>query len=96
MDDRRVLVQKCVAQAWEIFSTEKRDVVVNSFRKVGLSLPIDGSCDNELSVKGISQDDFRVGNWQLSELDKGNVISVLEGEHGTAISNEEELNSCME
>ena len=36
VEDRRVLVQKCVTQAWEIFSTEKRDVVVNSFRKVGL------------------------------------------------------------
>ena len=44
----------------------------------------------------MSQDDFRIGNWQLSELDKGNMISVLEGEHGRAISNEEKLNSCIE
>ena len=75
-------------------SAEKRDVAVNSFWKVGLSLPIDGSCEDELSVKGISQDDFRVGNWQLFELDKGNIVSVLEGEYGTAISNGEELDLC--
>ena len=71
-------------------------MVVNSFRKVGLSLPIDGSCDDELSVKGISHEDFRVGNWQLSELDKANMVSVLEGEHGTTISNGEQLDSCTE
>ena len=96
VEDRQVLVQKCVAQAWQIFSTQKRDVVVNSFRKVGLSVPIDGSCDDELSVKGFSQGDFWVGNWQLSKLDKGNMVSVLGGRHGTSISNGDELNSCTE
>ena len=70
--------------------------MVNSSRKVGLSLPIDGSCDDELLVKGISQEDFKVGIWQLSELDEGNMVSVVESEHGTAISNGVELDSCTE
>jgi len=32
--DQQVLVQKCLAQAWHTLSTEKIDVVVNSFRTV--------------------------------------------------------------
>ena len=50
-------------------------MVVNSFRKVGLSLPIDGSCDDELSVKGISKEEYRVGDWHLSQSDEDNVLS---------------------
>jgi len=38
VEDRQVLVQRCVGEASQIFSTEKRDVVVNSFLKVALSL----------------------------------------------------------
>ena len=36
---------------------------VKFLRKVGLSLPIDGSYDDELSVKGILEDEFQVGDW---------------------------------
>jgi len=96
VEDRRVLVQRCVAEAWHTFSTEKREVVVNSFRKVGLSLPIDGSCDDELSVKGISKEEFQVGNWQLGLLDEGKAVLVLEEEHHRAISSGAELDSCTE
>ena len=64
VEDRRVLVQHCLADAWETFCTTKRELIVSSFRKVGLSLPIDGSCDEELSVKGIPSEDLKVGNWR--------------------------------
>ena len=96
VEDRRVLVQRCVAEAWQIFSTEKRDVIVNSFRKVGLSLPIDGSCDDKLSVKGISKDQFQVGNRQLALVSEEPIVSGL-GERGDgAISSGVELDSCTE
>jgi len=49
----RVMMTKCVGEAWEIFNREKRDVVIRSFRCLGIALPIDGSCDNEISIKGL-------------------------------------------
>ena len=44
---------KCVGEAWEILNREKGNVVIRSFRCLGIALPIDGSCDNEISIKGL-------------------------------------------
>ena len=43
---------KCVGEAWEI-NREKRDVVIRRFRCLGIALPTDGSCDNEISIQGL-------------------------------------------
>ena len=67
VEERRVLVQRCVAEAWEQFCTTRRNVIVDSFRKVGLSLPIDGSCDDELSIKGIDKHLLKIGDWRRGE-----------------------------
>ncbi|KAG0125939.1 hypothetical protein HOY82DRAFT_542769 [Tuber indicum] len=50
---RRILTTWAVGEAWEVFSREQAEVVRKAFRVVELALPINGSCDNELSVKGI-------------------------------------------
>lgn len=63
VEERRVLVQHCLASAWETFCTNKRELIISSFRKVGLALPIDGSCDEELSIKGIPPEELIVGDW---------------------------------
>lgn len=31
---------------------------------MGLALPIDGSCDDEISIKGIPKEDLKVGDWR--------------------------------
>ena len=36
---------------------------METFRKLGLTLPIDGSCDDELSVKGIEPALLQIGDW---------------------------------
>jgi len=41
-----------VGEAYIGFHKEKGQVIRRSFRKVGLSLPIDGSSDHELNIKG--------------------------------------------
>ena len=51
--EMRVMMTRCVAEAWETFCRERREVVIRSFRKLGLSLPLNGSCDGELSIKGL-------------------------------------------
>ena len=52
ISERQILVTRCVAEAWERFC-EAKNLVVKTFRKVRLSLPIDGSRDKELSIKDI-------------------------------------------
>jgi len=60
--ERRVLVTHAVGQAWEIFCEKSQESVVQTFRQLGLTLPIDGSCDDELSVKGISPSLLNIGD----------------------------------
>lgn len=55
MGRRRVLTTWAVGEAWERFTNERQDVIRRSFRVIGLSLPIDGSCDEEISIKGIDK-----------------------------------------
>lgn len=51
--------------------------------RVRLSLPIDGSCDGELSVKGLSSEELTIGNWHEDLLASESEISVS-GEGKTA------------
>lgn len=60
--DRRVLTTWCVGDAWYQFCVEKQDLVTSVFRKVGLSLPIDGSADHELDIKGFAG--IAIGDWK--------------------------------
>lgn len=54
---------KCIAEAWDILHRKHSLIIQSSFRRVGLSLPIDGSCDHALSVKNIPSDVLHIGDW---------------------------------
>ncbi|RPB01142.1 DDE-domain-containing protein [Choiromyces venosus 120613-1] len=75
---RRILTTSCVGDAYYRFHIEKGDIIQRVFRKVGLSLPIDGSCDLELDIKGFSG--IQIGNWRE---DQGcvNEISTISDIH---------------
>ena len=60
--DPRVMTTHCVGEAFNQFHSSKSHVIKNSFRKLGLSLPIDGSQDHELDIKGFTSID--IGNWK--------------------------------
>lgn len=60
--DRPILTTWFVGDAWYQFCIEKQDLVKRVFRKVGLSLLIDGSADHELDIKGFSEID--IGDWR--------------------------------
>ena len=53
-----------MGQAWRDIHRENASLIRQTFRKLGLSLAIDGSEDNELSIKDIP--DVKVGEWRLS------------------------------
>ena len=60
-----MLLTRWVAQAWEEVSAN-RDMVIRSFRKCGISLPIDGTLDSEINLEGIP--DYKVDGEGSSEL----------------------------
>jgi len=82
---RWIAVTWVVGETWKRFSLERVAVVCLAFRIVGLSLPIDGSEDYELSIRGLA-------NQYLAErLRNGEVggIGEVEGVGGFV---EEEIN----
>lgn len=65
MRERRVLTTKCVAQAWEDLCLNKSQLIIESFRNLRLSLPIDGSGD-ELNIKGFEAESLVIGDWSTN------------------------------
>ena len=55
--ERHILFTKWVGQTWEEVSAN-RDMVIRSFKKCGIAVPIDGSEDHEINIKGL--DDYVV------------------------------------
>lgn len=58
VSDKRVMTTHVVARAWEAFCKEKRELIQKSFRDVGVTLPVDGSEDSLLKVKGFEAEDL--------------------------------------
>lgn len=61
VSDKRVMVTHVVATAWKAFCEEKAELVQKAFREVGISLPLDGSCDHEIKIKGFPG--LNIGNY---------------------------------
>ena len=60
----RVMMTHCVAEAWTAFTQKKREVMIKSFRQLGLSLPLDGSSDGEISIKGLDMPILMDALWE--------------------------------
>ena len=60
--ERKILVTQAVGETWDQFTRNYQELVVETLRKLGLRLPIDGSCDDELSVKGIEPALLQIGD----------------------------------
>ena len=56
--ERRILFTKWVGRAWEELSA-KKDMIIRSFQKCGISVPIDGSEDGKINIIGL--EDYEVG-----------------------------------
>jgi len=63
---RRILTTWVVREAWDILTRSGKEVIYKSFRILGLALPIDGSCDEEMSIQGINRTYLigRINNWE--------------------------------
>ena len=64
------MTTECVGNAFHHFQSQKAEIIRSSFCNVGLSLPIDGSLDSMLDIKGFGN--LQIGDWRqdLSTLDE--------------------------
>lgn len=63
--DRRVMLTHWVGQAWRELHKDNGDLIRQTFRKLGLSLTVDGSEDTELKIRDLPN--IEVGDWHLEE-----------------------------
>ena len=61
--DRRIVITKVVAEAWDWLHQEKKLLIMRAFQYTGLALQPDGSSDSLLRIKDLS--DLVIGNWSL-------------------------------
>lgn len=55
-----MMVTHVVGEAWAHFQQEKKDLITKAFRDVGVTLPVDGSQDQDIHIKGF--DNIAVGD----------------------------------
>lgn len=76
--DRRIMLTKWVGQAWHELHAKQSELIRQTFRKLGLSLPVDGSEDEEISIKDMPN--IEVGDWKLKDPDDDNKQDVQDSE----------------
>lgn len=76
--DRRIMLTEWVGQAWRELHAEQSGLIRRTFRKLGLSLAVDGSEDEEISIKDVP--DIEVGDWRLTNPDDNEEQDVQEPE----------------
>lgn len=65
VSQHRVVTTEAVGHAWEEWHRldAKHKIIIKAFRDTGISLPVDGSHDCELNIKGFSLGELVVGDW---------------------------------
>ena len=64
VSDKRILTTHVVARAWSAFCQQKPYLIRKAFRDVGVTLPISGSCDDEIHIKGFTAAEVALGDWR--------------------------------
>lgn len=91
---RRIAITWAVGEAWETFSQERAEVIRHSSWVGGLSLPIDGGKDSELSIKGLANNFLVEGlkEWRIGENMDDDREDVEDLEEAVDVSPDEEIN----
>jgi hypothetical protein len=92
--ERRVLVTRWVADAWDWLHREHKQTIVRTFRQLGITLKIDGSEDkDELRIRGFP--DIEVGDWKRDGMETENcfILSTKSNQDTFDIPETDELPS---
>ena len=57
--ERRILITKWVANAWQKVCSDK-DMVIHSFKKCGISVNLDGSENKSVNIEGLPDYEYRM------------------------------------
>lgn len=73
VDQHRIVTTEAIGRPWETWheDTAKRKIVIQAFRDTGITLPVNGSGDHELKIKGFQPGELVVGDWARSEEEAG-------------------------
>ena len=63
--ERRILMTRWTGSAWAAFCTEYQDTIRASFVKCGIAVPIDGSQDSLINIRGLT--DYYVPSWKSNK-----------------------------
>ncbi|RPA90762.1 hypothetical protein L873DRAFT_1820600 [Choiromyces venosus 120613-1] len=63
ISEKRIMTTHVVSHAWKVFCQQKQSFIVKAFRDVGVMLPIDGSQDGDIEIKGFTTSEIDIGNW---------------------------------
>jgi hypothetical protein len=70
--EHRILITKWVGEAWEWLHTVHHEVIIKTFRQVGLSLPHDGLKDIEIKIRDLPN--LEVSSWHREGWEKENTF----------------------
>ncbi|KAF8416115.1 hypothetical protein EV426DRAFT_702412 [Tirmania nivea] len=55
------MTTQVVGPAWSQFCKDKEAMIQKAFRDLGVTLPVDGSRDHELQIKGFAAEGLKIG-----------------------------------
>lgn len=99
VSDCHILMTWIVSETWEWLHCEKNQLIIKAFRQVGITLPIDGTQDSQLTIKGL--EDLEIGDWREGGLDcnlnsKGKTgAGELDWRKGMSVLDEEAIAETM-
>ena len=95
---RRVLTTWAVGEAWERFCTTRKEVIIRSFCAIGLALPIDGTRDSEMSVKGIDMERLveDMKEWHIGGLEQPTLDGNASSEEEESLPSEDNDNEFID
>ena len=79
--ERRILLTKWVGEAWAEISSQK-EMIVRSFQKTGISLPIDGSGDHLIHIEGIEDYQVESTTDEYTDDDEGDPFGDTDEDEG--------------
>lgn len=92
--ERRVMLTHWVGQAWREFHRDNPGLIRQTFRKLGLSLAIDGSEDDEIWIKDIP--DVKMGDWRRFDQEEDVELIDSNDENNEAIEATNQMNQAMQ
>ena len=79
--ERRILMTQWIGSAWTAFCFEYQETIKASFIKCGITVPMDGSNDTSINIRGLN--DYGVPTWRSNKTLNTELAGDLESRSGS-------------